>query len=733
MTSLLSGYIDRAGDIVIAPALADAQPFHGALAMARPFGSWDLGIIGLDGRWVVAPTIAAYNVWSEGVTGFNVGGAFDDTGDVVGGRWGIAGDGRVIVAPSLEDVGGCGQGLIAIKRGGRWGYLDTQGRDAIAPRFDDADAFQPDGLAVVTADGHDGYLDRHGDWRLPARFEALAPTSDGRGRARISGRWHVIDLDGTVLSEGFDEILPFSGGMARVTRGGQLGYVGLDGARLGDAWFDEAGPYADGLAPVQRGDEWFFLDARGAMHGPYQRALPPTGGLARFVEPSGAVGFLAADGSVPIAALYDAAFGFHDGLAAVMRDALWTFVDQAGVELHAPYWHRAGNFHEGLCTVRYGTRAGVIDKTGAVVVAPAYDVIEPFSSGRAAVTQIQWRAVGPLPSSWHVTPREGLAFRGFAGAGDADELRVAVGFREPVVDDDALRVAQLVDMWRVVATAHAGGDPVRDVHQGDHALTLRVGDLAYPAELLQVLLAELHATGVPIMDVALARFRPATASGPQLAAWPHPDDPRGPTMFDTFELYATAAFDGTPPPASESRQHLLAGRKAPGTPRVVLAERTFTLHLPDIRICYGVQQDGFVAGDARADEVGQGIADALARRFDRDVVWFSPLDPDPGPPRPFTRDNQAGVEVIEADLGGVRRRGYCFAIDTVTCLHDLGPSHYRYREYELMEGVAAAVRALALRPLILWQRFGTPLPGTAPAGSAQPVDPTVYVFNLWEP
>ena len=739
MTSLLSGYIDRAGAVVIPPSLREAGPFHAGLALAKPYGGWDFGFLGADGRWVVEPTIAAYNEWREDVAAFNVGGAFDAEGDVVGGRWGIVGDGRVLVPPSLEDVGGCGHGLIPFKRGGRWGYLDRTGREVMPPAYDEADEFGKDGLAVVTEDGRDGYLDTRGYWRMTVRFDALAPSSDGRGRARIGGLWHVIDLDGNVVSEGFDEILPFMSGMARVARDGQLAYIDPDGRVLGDAWFDEALPYADGLAPVQRGDEWFLLDARGALHGPYARALPPTDGLARFVEagPSGAVGFLAADGTVRVPARYGSALGFHDGLAAVQRDGLWTYIDTTGREIHPPYWHRAGSFHDGLATVRYGTRAGVVDRAGQVVVAPQYDVIDAFSAGRAAFKQLQWRALGAPPPEWHVTPRDGLAFRGFAGAGVDDELRVSIGFTGEVLGDDSLRLQQLVDMWRDVADAHAGGDAVRDAWIADHAVSLRVGDLPYPAELLQLLLAELHAARLPVQDVALARFRPATDHGLQFTAgWqavPDPDDPRGPAVFDTFDLYAAAAFDATPPPASESPQHLLAGRWDGRGQRVVYAERTFTLHLPDVRICYGVLQDGFVAPDARSAAVGEALTDALARRFDRRRVWFFPPGKDPGPPRPFTRDNRPGVEPLHAHLAGAPRRGYGFAIDTHTCLHDVGPGQYRYRENELMEGVADAIRGLGLRPLIMWQRFGNPLPVPAHPGWAHPMEPTVYVLNLWEP
>jgi hypothetical protein len=508
VTSLLAGYLDRSGALAIPATLREAGPFQGGVALVKPFGSWTYGFLGAGGSWIVEPPIAAYNEWSEGIAGFNVGGELDESGDVVGGAWGLVGDGRIIARPQYEDVGGCIQGLIPFRDGGAWGYLDRQGRERIDARFDEADDFSADGLAVVTEDGRDGYLDTAGTWRLRPDFDALAPTSEGRGRARRGAAWHVIDLDGNVLSDGFDEIRRFRGGMARVLRGGRTGYVGLDGRLIGDAWFDEGARYGDGLAPVRIDRAWYVLDRGGAVHGPFRRALAPSEGLARIVDDDGAVGFLGADGQIAITPRYTAARGFHDGLAAVARGGLWTFVDAAGKELHEPYWHRAGSFHEGLATVRYGARAGVVDRSGRVVIPVAHDAIDDFSDGFAAVRTIQWRLVTAPPPDWKVSPPRGLAADSLTGADQGDELAVSIRHAGPLSADLDLKLRHVIGMWSEVAAAQAGADAVSEYTTSEPgAIQLRLGGVPYPVELTAVLVEEIRALGVAIRELALVRIR----------------------------------------------------------------------------------------------------------------------------------------------------------------------------------------------------------------------------------
>ena len=213
-------------------------------------------------------------------------------------------------------------------------------------------------------------------------------------------------------------------------------------------------------------------------------------------------------------------------------------------------------------------------------------------------------------------------------------------------------------------------------------------------------------------------------------AIPHPSDPRGPTFFDTAPDYFRAVFDfNGVPPGSESPAQLLSGRMDRAM-NIHLGERLLTLHLPDIRICYGVCSEGFTAPNARSQEVGAAVAQALKAAFSPEAIWRHPSAAANLLPSPMTRDGAPGVEPIEAH----GRRGYCFGVEAFPVMMDVGPDVFRFREQELMDALATVIRGLGLAPAITWQRFGRPVNQNAPAmaGAAFPFVPNVYEINLWE-
>ena len=76
---------------------------------------------------------------------------------------------------------------------GRWGYIDKQGRMAIAPAFQEAAPFQ-NGLAAVRQDDLWGYIDAKGAWAIrPAYAEATGFNAQGTALVRIDERDVLID------------------------------------------------------------------------------------------------------------------------------------------------------------------------------------------------------------------------------------------------------------------------------------------------------------------------------------------------------------------------------------------------------------------------------------------------------------------------------------------------------------------------------------------------------------
>lgn len=134
---------------------------------------------------------------------------------------------------------------------GKVGFLDRDGRWAIAPQFDDAAAFS-DGLAAVRrredgGGGKIGFVDHAGKLAIPYRFEGLhgfipsfsegraampKPGATQRQFERGAATFGYIDKRGAfVIAAKFQgEMNAFSGGLARVAQRGRLAYIDRDGA-----------------------------------------------------------------------------------------------------------------------------------------------------------------------------------------------------------------------------------------------------------------------------------------------------------------------------------------------------------------------------------------------------------------------------------------------------------------------------------------------------------------------
>lgn len=87
----------------------------------------------------------------------------------------------------------------AVKRGGRWGYLDENGRMAVEPRFQSAFSFS-EGRAPVALDGRWGFIDLAGAIAVPARYHDVRAFRDGQAEVTMDGRtWTSVGPTGQSL------------------------------------------------------------------------------------------------------------------------------------------------------------------------------------------------------------------------------------------------------------------------------------------------------------------------------------------------------------------------------------------------------------------------------------------------------------------------------------------------------------------------------------------------------
>lgn len=251
-----------------------------------------------------------------------------------------------------------------------------------------------DGLAVVTRTGKDGkdeagFIDRKGNLVVP--FDPKYTRNLFMGMNRFAdGRSMFVE---------------------NTENGTRLGYIDASGTVAIPAKYDDASIFEDGLAYVKEGDRWFYIDATGKIvfEGPKEYEAGGNGtrisqmtlyqfedGLAMVRDSLGRTGFIDKKGNVFIRPgdAFDRVDFFEEDLAVVTKrgqnhDEKWGFINKKGELVVDTIYDEAFSFSEGMAAVRMGTfdcpTWGYINKSGKVAIPLQYCYAGPFVDGLAFV------------------------------------------------------------------------------------------------------------------------------------------------------------------------------------------------------------------------------------------------------------------------------------------------------------------------------------------------------------
>lgn len=93
------------------------------------------------------------------------------------------------------------EGLAAVARGGRWAYLDPQGRIAFTLEASTVHDFHEGLAAIQRSDGRFAFVDRQGQAQTGFDFLAVLDFSEGLAAVRTDAGWGYIDSRGQWLIE----------------------------------------------------------------------------------------------------------------------------------------------------------------------------------------------------------------------------------------------------------------------------------------------------------------------------------------------------------------------------------------------------------------------------------------------------------------------------------------------------------------------------------------------------
>lgn len=265
-----------------------------------------------------------------------------------------------------------------------------------------------------------GFIDAGGVVRIEPRFASAGYFCEGKASVlEDGGLFGFINCRGQIeIAPTFRGITHFNEGVCMVGTERAIGYIDHCGRWLIEPRFLIGMAFSEGRTFVSNdGESFHLIDMSGStVNGQlYERARVSHAGLAPVMK-DGLWGFVDRSGCVVTPFVFEDALAQHFlcGLAAVKVRGKWGFIDRLGDFVVKPYFDQVLPFSEGLAPVKLGEKWGVIDLAGRVRLQPTWNVLGQFVGGLASATLAGKTGYINPTGSWAIEPIFDIA-RAFCG------------------------------------------------------------------------------------------------------------------------------------------------------------------------------------------------------------------------------------------------------------------------------------------------------------------------------
>jgi len=285
-----------------------------------------------------------------------------------------------------------------------------------------------DGIAAVKVINDDnsfrlGYVDRTGQFIVPLRDYPAMPgwQTPMFSHALVSvyspeegavGFYNAAGGLAMPFIYDRDRAFQFVDGLAAVRRGGNWGFIDINGDERIPFDYQRTGDFSEGLAPAMWGGRWGFISYDGEEEIPFVfDHFISESGEDNFIQPGvhegrAAVvtryggqhvwGFIDRAGNMITQFIYTRVEDFAEGRALVMFEdetetPVFGFIDRSGREAVPMIYSDARSFSEGLAAVRYGENDlwGFVDEDGDVIIPMRFSEAYSFNEGLAATSDLE--------------------------------------------------------------------------------------------------------------------------------------------------------------------------------------------------------------------------------------------------------------------------------------------------------------------------------------------------------
>lgn len=247
------------------------------------------------------------------------------------------------------DLKGFEDGLVPIKQGDKWGYLNTQGKLAIPAKYDHVDDFSG----------------------------GFAPVKTGEKFVIVDTQGNEIAVDGAVT-----DMRKFSESLAPYRAADKkFGFVGTDGKIAIPAQFESVGYFKNGLAWAKAaGKNVGYINTKGewVIKPDFQvgKEFEEESGLARIKTSDDKWAYVSKSGELTFLKGTDIFEDFSNGLVRGKQGGKFGFLNAKGEWVIKPEFDGCRDFKNGYAAVQKEKSWGIIDKSGKWIIEPKFDGIK---------------------------------------------------------------------------------------------------------------------------------------------------------------------------------------------------------------------------------------------------------------------------------------------------------------------------------------------------------------------
>ena len=239
----------------------------------------------------------------------------------------------------------------------------------------------PDPLPEPAADYEDnpypwGFIDNTGNLVIQSRFDEVRPFSDGLALVRTEGRWGYIDKRGQLsIPPTLRAAWPFVNGRARAQQvDGKFGYINTSGEWIISAEYADLSEFSEGLASFRKDESYGYIDTTGTItiDAQFDKAAAFENNEA-VVAIDNQYGIIDRSGNPILKYQYERLKPFQGDIARARRQGLYGYLNRKGEWTIDPQFRQASDFQRGVAAAATEDRWGLIDTDGQWIMEPQYD------------------------------------------------------------------------------------------------------------------------------------------------------------------------------------------------------------------------------------------------------------------------------------------------------------------------------------------------------------------------